>query len=77
MRIGPNDILQNGAKVQIGGKIGTVVSHEVVPAHNGGMITVHTFKLTHKVDTTSFHKRIIPLKKEITQAASYASVWTL
>ena len=76
MKIGPDDILQNGTKVQIGEKIGTVLSHAIEPSSNGfGPIVVHTFKLTHKIDTTTFKRREIPLKKEIVQRANYSSVY--
>ena len=44
--IGPNDVLDNGTTVRIGGRgNGVVIGHEIVPAHPCGMIAVHTIKL--------------------------------
>jgi hypothetical protein len=77
MRIGPNDILMEGTKVDINGKQGIVLSHETVPARPDGFIVVHTFKLTHRMDRTHFKPRLIEMKKPITQTAGYSHVWVL
>lgn len=50
--IGPNDILQAGTEVTVGGKIGHIVKHEHRRDQFGGSIVVHTIhffkKYSHK-----------------------------
>ena len=45
-QIKPTDILPNGTPVRVGSRFGHVVGAEYRPAHNGGMICVHTVQLT-------------------------------
>lgn len=56
-RVLPNDVLANGTLVRIesSNKCGHVASSKIVPASNGGMITVHTILITHKMVSVCGH----------------------
>ena len=57
-RVLPNDVLANGTLVRIenSNKCGHVASSKSVPASNGGMITVHTILITHRMVNVYGHK---------------------
>ena len=48
INIGPNDMLTRGTRVRVGNDYGFIEEANIVPASNGGLITVHTVRLTAK-----------------------------
>ena len=76
--INPHEIVSSGTKIAIKSKLGTIISHRIVPASNGGMITVHTVKLTHIRKSEFAHMmKTVPLKREWTGEVNYTAITIL
>lgn len=76
-RITAYELLPVGTFAHVGNKIGEIVKAEFVESSNCfGKICLHTVKFTHKKEKTFGAKfRLIPLKKEITQAVNYSFIY--
>ena len=76
--IQPLEQLKNGTKVSICNSVkrGIVVDSEIVPASNGGMICVHTVKLTEKIKVLSANQHEwIKMEKPEVKRINYASIY--
>ena len=68
-KIGSNDILAIETPVRVGNRRGFIKKCEVVPASNGGFISLHTVVFTEKAKTITCGKKtwekINPVESEV------------
>lgn len=78
MRIGPQDKLTPGTKVQVQGKRGVIVRAEDSRDQHGGSIVVHYVKYTEVFSHTHQGKSVYKqMKKPATRPCNYSFINTL